>query len=131
MKKICFILTLIFILTLCSCDTPAVNVPTVPDNPIQGGEQTPTEPETPEGEYGKVDDNSDQVDVIHYLSFEVEGVEIAKLFVMNTDTYDALKPYFPTVPEKDGYVGEWEKLDYVYDENEVVITISAYYTKIR
>lgn len=78
-------------------------------------------------DYGKIDN----LDYVHYLSFEVDGIEIAKMMTIPTDTYDSLKPYFPTIPEKNGYSGEWEKLDNVYLEEETVITIVAYYTKIR
>lgn len=78
-------------------------------------------------DYGKIDN----LDYVHYLSFEVDGIEIAKMMTIPTDTYDSLKPYFPTIPEKIGYSGEWEKLDNVYLEDEIVITIVAYYTKIR
>lgn len=78
-------------------------------------------------DYGKIDN----LDYVHYLSFEVDGIEIAKMMTIPTDTYDSLKPYFPTIPEKIGYTGEWEKLDNVYLEDEIVITIVAYYTKVR
>ena len=66
----------------------------------------------------------------HYISFEVEGSEIAKMVTVPTDTYASLKPFFPKIPKKDGFArSEWEVIDSVYSEKELVITISAYYYK--
>ena len=67
----------------------------------------------------------------HYLVFYVENLEIAKMYVTEDDTYESLKPYFPTIPEKDGFTGAWEKVESVYSEKDKEITINAYYTKKR
>lgn len=135
MKKIVSLLfCLMFGLTLSACGgTP--NVPDLPGDTgsitdpsdDNGGSQTDVD----EFEYGKVDDSGDHVDFIHYLSFEVEGTELVKWQVQPTDTYESLEPFFPLVPEKENYIGYWEKIDSVYSEEELTITICAYYRKIN
>ena len=132
MKKIIKLLFAVFSLFLFGCtEQPQMSL-SVPENidNISTTDNSTTEFNTDTGSYGKTTDDIEKIDEIHYLSFEVEGVEIAKIIVMPTDTYESLFPYFPTVPEKKGYTGEWEKLDYVYSEDEIVITILVYYTKL-
>lgn len=43
--------------------------------------------------------------------------------------YENLEPYFPTVPEKESFVGYWEDIDEVYFSTQKEIYINAYYVK--
>lgn len=65
-------------------------------------------------------------DKAHYLIFMVDGTEIAKMLVTEADTYESLEPYFPTIPEKDGYTSYWETVT-VYDAKTENVYINAYY----
>lgn len=76
--------------------------------------------------YGIVED-----DEAHYLVFLVESSTLATMHVISTDTYESLKPYFPLIPEREGYIGEWEVIDEVYSEDTNYIYINAYYYKIQ
>lgn len=97
-------------------DTP--DVPTTPSDPT-----TPSESTTPPQNYDVVDDEE-----AHYLIFKVEDVEIEKMLVVSTDTYESLEAYFPTIPAKDGFNAYWEEVD-VYSETQNTIYINAYYAK--
>ncbi len=74
--------------------------------------------------YDVVEDNE-----AHYLIFMVEANEVEKMLVVSTDNYENLEPYFPTVPEKEGFVGYWEDIDEVYSSTQREIYINAYYVK--
>lgn len=74
--------------------------------------------------YDVVEDNE-----AHYLIFMVEANEVEKMLVVSTDNYENLEPYFPTVPEKEGFVGYWEDIDEVYSSTQKEIYINAYYVK--
>ena len=78
---------------------------------------------------GHYDNEVEGSENIHYLIFEVDGVEVARIIVLPTDTYDSLEPYFPTIKEKTGYDSFWERVDEVYVEGVKSIVISAYYYK--
>lgn len=69
-----------------------------------------------------------KTDSYHYLIFCVDGREIGRMYVTDKDTYNSLKPYFPTIPTKNGQVGEWEELEKVYDSKNKEITINAVIT---
>lgn len=58
-----------------------------------------------------------------------DGEKISRMFVVSTDNYEYLEPYFPTVPEKKGFVGYWEDIDEVYFSTQKEIYINAYYVK--
>lgn len=83
------------------------------------------DPVNPKPGYDVVEDDNEA----HYLIFMVEAIEVEKMLVVSTDTYENLEAYFPTVPEKDGYIGYWEDLRYVYLSTEKEIYINAYYVK--
>ena len=125
MKKI---LSIVFSLFL-SFSLMACNDNNIPSNPIDLSDIMPEESSelSLSEEYEINSDNKDEI--VHYLSFEIEGMEVAKIVVLPTDTYDTLKPYFPTIPEKEGYEGYWEKIDNVYSEDSSVVVIVAYYRK--
>lgn len=74
--------------------------------------------------YDVVEDNE-----AHYLIFMVEANEVGKMLVVSTDNYENLEPYFPTVPEKKGFVGYWENIEEVYSSTQKEIYINAYYVK--
>lgn len=74
--------------------------------------------------YDVVEDNE-----AHYLIFMVEANEVEKMLVVSTDNYENLEPYFPTVPEKKGFVGYWENIEEVYSSTQKEIYINAYYVK--
>ena len=59
----------------------------------------------------------------------VEANEVEKMLVVSADNYENLEPYFPTVPEKEGFVGYWEDVDEVYSSTQKEIYINAYYVK--
>lgn len=60
---------------------------------------------------------------VHYLEFYFDDELVARLAVNETDTYEDLAPFFPTIPQ--GYVGyEWETLDKVYDRKNKNIRIT-------
>lgn len=79
---------------------------------------------SPNPGYDVVEDNE-----AHYLIFMVEANEVEKMLVVSTDNYENLEPYFPTVPEKEGFVGYWEDIDEVYSSSQKDIYINAYYVK--
>lgn len=54
------------------------------------------------------------------------GEKISRILVVSTDNYENLEPYFPTVPEKKGFVGYWEDIDEVYSSTQREIYINAY-----
>lgn len=51
------------------------------------------------------------------------------MLAVSTDTYENLEIYFPTVPEKDGYIGYWKELNVVYSSTEKEVYSNAYYVK--
>lgn len=65
----------------------------------------------------------------HFLSFYCEDKLIVKMRVLDSDTYESLKPFFPTIPEKEGYTAYWEKPTTVYDKSNKNIRIDAVYEK--
>ena len=134
-RTILIFICLFLLLSICACGRNNIDTPDLPSNNDSTGDNTGNDSENQtenpdDGQYTRVDDSSEHIDLIHYLSFEIEGTEVAKILVMSTDTYDSLKEYFPTIPEKDGFLGNWEKIDYVYSEDELIITICAYYQKL-
>ena len=90
----------------------------IPDEPT-----TPSDPTTPPPSYGVVDDEE-----AHYLIFKVEDIEIEKMLVVSTDTYENLEAYFPTIPAKEGFNAYWEEVA-VYSDTQNTIYINAYYAR--
>ena len=106
MKKyilICFLTLIIVCMTACGIDDK--------------NDSTPTS--TPEPTHAVVTD-----DDAHYLIFLIQDIPVAKILVTETDTYDELKNYFPTIPEKEGYSYHWEKKE-VYSSGNKEIYINA------
>jgi len=88
-----------------------------------GGEELePTPPDTDPG-HSVVQDLE-----AHYLIFMVENIEIERMLVVSTDTFENLQAYFPTIPEKAGYNSYWEET-IVYSDTQKEVYINAYYTK--
>ena len=103
MKKcILLFMAVLSLFCLCSC---------TPDNG----------PVTSDPEYDIISD-----DEAHYLVFKIDEIEVAKILVVETDTYESLLPYFPTIPEKEGKESYWETIE-IYSEDQKVIYINAYY----
>lgn len=87
-----------------------------------------------------VPDDNPKKDETHYLKFIDDGVEILKIVVLKSDTYESLKPYFPTLNEKEGYIRHWDG-DYrytkytpenpfvIWSDTEKVIVIYSYTRK--
>ena len=105
MKKFIIIVISLLVISLClvSCNSEDVNIP--------DDETTETTTEGP------------IIDGVHYLVFKsTNGVTIAKLAVLPTDTYESLKPFFPTIPEGEGT--HWPVIEKVFlnDKLEIVIT---------
>ena len=116
------LLMLIIVLSLSmlfSCGS--TNVPSVPSAPPDSGK--PSDPTTPPPSYGVVDDEE-----AHYLIFKVEDIEIEKMLVVSTDTYENLEAYFPTIPVKEGFNAYWEEVA-VYSDTQNTIYINAYYVR--
>ena len=65
----------------------------------------------------------------HYLSFYCEDQLILKMHVDSGDTYESLKPFFPTIPKKEGYTESWENISAVYSDDNKNIRINAVYKK--
>lgn len=126
MKKFLSLLLLSSIFTLASCgggnDIDAdISVPTNNGSSTDTGEVS-QDPD--DGVYDKLFEY-----YAHFLVFEVDGSEIARMLTLPTDTYDSLAPYFPAIPEQIGYDSYWERIDNVYEPNVRLITIVAYYSK--
>ena len=119
-KNILLMLIIVLSLSLLfSCgSTDIPDVPTTPSDPT-----TPSEPTTPPPSYGVVDDEE-----AHYLIFKVEDIEIEKMLVVSTDTYENLEAYFPTIPAKEGFNAYWEEVA-VYSDTQNTIYINAYYVR--
>ena len=83
----------------------------------------PSDPTTPPPSYGVVDDEE-----AHYLIFKLEDIEIEKMLVVSTDTYESLEAYFPTIPAKEGFNAYWEEVA-VYSDTQNTIYINAYYVR--
>ena len=83
----------------------------------------PSNPTTPPPSYGVVDDEE-----AHYLIFKVEDIEVEKMLVVSTDTYESLEAYFPTIPAKEGFNAYWEEVA-VYSDTQNTIYINAYYVR--
>ena len=68
-----------------------------------------------------------------YLSFCIkEGDDervIAKMHVKEGDTYESLEPFFPTIPEKEGYMGYWSPVEVYQEEVKDVKIFAAYKSK--
>ena len=112
-KNILLILIIVFSLSmLFSCGKNNVPPSDAPSNPA-----------TPSPGYGVVDDEE-----AHYLIFKVEDIEIEKMLVVSTDTYESLEAYFPTIPAKDGFNAYWEEVA-VYSNTQNTIYINAYYVR--
>lgn len=62
-----------------------------------------------------VPDDNPKKDETHYLKFIEDNVEILSIVVLKGDTYESLKPYFPILNEREGYVKYWDG-DYQYTE---------------
>ena len=108
MKKIlALLLAVLTLFCLCSCG---------------GEEPEPTPPDTDPG-HSVVQDAE-----AHYLIFMVENIEIERMLVVSTDTFENLQAYFPTIPEKAGYNSYWEET-VVYSESQKEVYINAYYVK--
>ena len=58
----------------------------------------------------------------------VENIEIERMLVVSTNTFENLQVYFPTIPEKEGYNSYWEET-VVYSDTQKEVYINAYYTK--
>ncbi len=114
MKKILFIILAVFSLVCFSaCNND--------DNKGGGGDNNKPSDPTPTQVTEVISDKKAQ-----YLIFMVEGSEIAKMVVVETDTYEELKDYFPTIPEKEDSICYWEEKE-VYSEDQNEIYINAYY----
>ena len=116
------LLMLIIVLSLSmlfSCGND--DVPSDSSTPPDSGE--PSDPTTPPPSYGVVDDEE-----AHYLIFKVEDIEIEKMLVVSTDTYESLEAYFPTIPAKEGFNAYWEEVA-VYSDTQNTIYINAYYVR--
>ena len=110
MKKIlALLLAVLTLFCLCSCDG-------------EESEPTPTPPNTDPG-HSVVQDTE-----AHYLIFMVENIEIERMLVVSTDTFENLQAYFPTIPEKAGYNSYWEET-VVYSDTQKEVYINAYYIK--
>ena len=108
MKKIlALLLAVLTLVCLCSCG---------------GDEPEPTPPNTDPG-HSVVQDAE-----AHYLVFKVEDIEIEKMLVVSTDTYENLEAYFPTIPAKEGFNAYWEEVA-VYSDTQNTIYINAYYVR--
>ena len=129
MKKILLtIVAALFLITACGGNnSPSAATPTNPgslsSSQLDESSEISQDPDT--GDYDKIYEN-----YAHFLLFEVDGVEIARMLTIPTDTYDSLAPFFPTIPEQQGFIGYWERVDKVYDSNVRLISIVAYYSKI-
>ena len=81
-------------------------------------------------------------DDVHYLVFFENDAEILRLAVRKGETYENLRPFFPTLDKKDGYVCWWDG-DYtytsytkenqfkVYDEENMIIEIHSFSKKVN
>lgn len=78
---------------------------------------------------------------IHYLKFIENNVEILRIVVLENETYEDIRPFFPTLTEEEGYIkywdGDYEYTDYsidnqfvVYSQTNFIIEIYAYMKKI-
>ena len=107
MKKIISIIfACLTLFCLCSC----------------GGEEPTSTPPSSEPGHSVVQDTE-----AHYLIFiNPSGSEIGRMLVVSTDTFDSLQVYFPTIPEKDGYVAYWEEKE-VYDTSKKEVYIKYDY----
>ena len=76
--------------------------------------------------YGIVSD-----DEAHYIVFLVEAQEFARMHVVPTDTYESLEPYFPLVPDREGFIGEWEIIEDIYSDTSATVYINAYYFRVQ
>ncbi len=120
--KRAIILILSAIMMVASC---AILVACGEDN-TSSSNQNPTEQKNPI--YGFEDSDN-----YHYLVFKVKENEIARMLVVEGDTYEDLEPYFPLIDAEEdvtsddgkAYYFVWEKLDKVYDENKKEIKINA------
>ena len=89
---------------------------------------------------------SDDINIVesnnetHFLRFMENNAEIARLVVLENETYNDLLPYFPTLDEEPGYIKYWDGnytyTDYsmenqfkIYDSSTFVIDIYAYMKK--
>ncbi|MDY6394583.1 MAG: hypothetical protein SPL07_07135, partial [Bacteroidales bacterium] len=61
----------------------------------------------------------------HYLVFVVENIEIEKMLVVETDTFENLQVYFPVIPEREGYTSYWEEKA-IYSSTQKEVYINAY-----
>ena len=108
MKKIlALLLAVLTLFCLCSC----------------GGEEPESTPPDTDPGHSVVQDTE-----AHYLIFMVENIEIERMLVVSTDTFENLQAYFPTSPEKAGYNSYWEET-VVYSETQKEVYINAYYVK--
>lgn len=91
---------------------------------------------------------SDDINIVesdnetHFLRFMENNAEIARLVVLENETYNDLLPYFPTLTEEPGYIKYWDGdytyTDYsmdnpfkIYDSSTLVIDIYAYMKKMQ
>ena len=65
----------------------------------------------------------------HYLVFKQNGNEILRLVVLEGETYEDLRPFFPTLTEDDQYRCFWPENATVWDAKEKVLEINAVYEK--
>lgn len=61
----------------------------------------------------------------HYLVFKQNGNEIFRMVVLKGETYEDLRPFFPTLPEDDQYRYHWPEKATVWSDKELVLVINA------
>lgn len=61
----------------------------------------------------------------HYLVFKQNGNEIFRMVVLEGETYEDLRPFFPTLPEDDQYIYYWPESATVWSDKELVQVINA------
>lgn len=54
----------------------------------------------------------------HYIKFMENNAEVLRIVVLEGETYEDLKPYFPTLTAEEGYIKYWDG-DYKYTEYTV------------
>ena len=136
-----------FLLILSSCNrgggnvsSPSISSAETAEIPSgTSGVKTSTR-KTEDGNYARELDPEDEP---HYLVFYFPSsdgssgnTEVARILVVEGDTYESLLPFFPVLPPEvviDGYTFEykWPKLNEVYSSTEKEITITATFKRVE
>ena len=63
----------------------------------------------------------------HYLILKKNGNEIFRMVVLETDTYESLRPFFPTIPEDEDDENSyaWPETARIWDDKELEMIVNA------